>query len=125
MRELTRSAAVVASLILLGTASGISINEPSEAEQQGTYDAVIVLLATATDTSSRWEHKSRHRDHHGQTWAAHEGSRDQSNPEIGVDATASEAGAGVHAVIRSRARTGSDVVLRSLPGVDSGKASCS
>lgn len=124
MRQPTRSAAVVATLVLLGTASGVSIVEPRKAEQQVTYDVVVVLLATAADTHTRRERSSQHRGHHAHSWASHDWSWDRSNFEVGVDATASEeAGAGVHVVIP--ARTDSDVVLRSLPRVYPSSASCS
>jgi hypothetical protein len=129
MRELTRSAAVVAGVILLG-ASGISLVERQQAASEDPYDAVVLVLATAADNQSHWERKSQHRNRHAQDRSARDRSArhwsgDRSTPEVGVDATAREASTGSQTAVQSPVRAGSDVVLRSLPGIESGRASCS
>lgn len=125
MRELTRSAAVVAAVIILGTASGVSMIEPRQAAQQDPHDAAILIMATAADSHSRWERTSRDRSHHAHDSSARNRSGNRNTAKVGVDATAGEASTGGHAVVQPPVRAGFDVVLRDLPGVETGQGSCS
>ncbi|GAB16327.1 hypothetical protein [Arthrobacter globiformis] len=121
MKTSTRNAAAVAGIaILLGTAGGGTLAAQGQAKQQLiSDDAVIRVSSTSPD------HHGKHRTtHRHQNRSAQEAPAQIRTAEVGVEAAAD-------AVPRSQAATespqgsGVEVVLKSLPGLDSDGESCS
>jgi hypothetical protein len=123
MKTRTRNAAVMAGIaILLGTASGGALAAQGQAKQQLiSDDAVIRVSATSPDHHARGEHRTTHRN---QNRSAQEAAAQNRTAEAGVEAAA-DAEARGQAVTQSPQGTGLEVVLKSLPGVDSDGESCS
>lgn len=138
MKTRTRNATVVAGIaVLLAMASGGTIAAQGQAKQQLiSGDAVIRVSATSPDHHARGEHRTTHRN---QNRSAHEtagqnrtveieAEQDTSvqrrTPEVGV-AAAADAEAHGRAATQSPQGTGLEVVLKSLPGLDSDGESCS
>ncbi|MET3932284.1 hypothetical protein [Arthrobacter sp. OAP107] len=122
MRTRTRNATVVAGMaILLGTAGGGMLTAQGPAKQQISNDAVILVSATSPDHHSRGEHRTAHR------------TRNRSAQETTVQNPAAVAGVEAAADVGARGRAASqspnaattEVVLRSLPGLDADGDSCS
>ena len=125
MKTRTRSATVLAGIaILVGTASGGTIAAQGQAKQQLiSGDAVIRVSATSPDHG---EHRTTRRSQNrsAQEMAARDRTAQNRTAEVGVEAAA-DAEAPGRAITQSLQGTGLEVVLKSLPGLDSDGESCS
>jgi hypothetical protein len=123
MKTRTRNATVLAGIaILLGTASGGTIAAQGQAKQQLiSGDAVIRVSATSPDDHARGKHRTSHRNHNR---SAQETAAQNRTAEVGVEAAA-DAEARGQAVTPSPQGIGLEVVLKSLPGLDSDGEACS
>jgi hypothetical protein len=132
MKALMRGAAVMASVtILSGSVACVGPMEPGQS-QPDTHDAVILLSATAADPYGRWERRYHERRAQERSHWAHNRSEDRSRMsedrsrnKVGLDAAAD--GESEH---QSLAQAGEDgrnfyMVLKSLPGLEPDKGSCS
>ncbi|MFE4833677.1 hypothetical protein ACFRAU_03225 [Arthrobacter sp. NPDC056691] len=122
MKTRTRNATIVASIaVLLGTASGGALAAQGQTRQQVSNDPVILVSATALDHHTRGEHRTTHRTRNR---SAQETTAQNRSAEAGVEAAADvEAREPVISQPPSGANT--EVVLKSLPGLDSDGDSCS
>ncbi|MDQ0867013.1 hypothetical protein [Arthrobacter globiformis] len=121
MKTRTRNATVVAGIaILLGTAGGGTLAAQGQAKQQLiSGDAVIRISATSPD------HHGKHRTtHRNQNRSAQETAAQIRTADVGVEASA-DAVPRSQAATESPQGTGLEVVLKSLPGLDSDGESCS
>jgi hypothetical protein len=137
MKTRTRNATVVAGIaILLGTASGGTIAAQGQAKQQLISDDAVIRVSATSPDHARGEHRTTHRN---QNRSAQETTTQNRAAEIeleqattvqnrtaeaGVEAAA-DAGARRQAVTQFPQGTGLEVVLKSLPGLDSDGESCS
>lgn len=124
MKTRTRNATVAAGIaILLATAGGGTIAAQGQAKQQLiSDDAVIRVSATSPDHHARGEHRTTHRNRSG---SAEDTAGQNRTTEVGVEAAGAGAWAHGQAVARPPQGTGLEVVLKSLPGLDSDGESCS
>jgi hypothetical protein len=122
MKTRTRNATVVACIaILLGTAGGGMLTAQGQAKQQISNDAVILVSATSPDHHSRGEHRTTHRSRNR---SAQETTAQNRTAVAGVEATADVEARGP-AASQSPNGANTEVVLRSLPGLDADGDSCS
>jgi hypothetical protein len=122
MRTRTRNATAVAAIaILLGTAGGGMLTAQGPAKQQISNDAVILVSATSPDHHSRGEHRTTHRTRNR---SAQETTVQNPAAVAGVEAAA-DVGARGQAAGQSPKGANTEVVLRSLPGLDTDGRSCS
>lgn len=121
MKTRTRNATVVAGIaILLGTAGGGTLTAQGQAKQQISSDAVIRVSVTSPDHHSHGERRSTH------------GTKNRSAQEPTVQNPEAVAGVEAAADVEARGRAASqspngantEVVLRSLPGLDADGDSC-
>ena len=127
MKTRTRNATVVAAIaIILGTAGGGTLTAQGQARQLISDDAVILVSTASPDHHSRGEHRTTHRNRNTSAQETTAQTRTQQNPsaEAGVEAAA-DMGARGQAAGQSPNGTTTEVVLKSLPGVDSDGDSCS
>ncbi|MFE4544574.1 hypothetical protein [Arthrobacter sp. NPDC056727] len=115
MKTHTRRAAAVAGIaILVGAASSGAIAAQGQTEQQFTHDAVILISANSSDQHHRGDRTTDHHRTQRADWSERNGSTHSRNGKNGTAATA-----GVEAAAAVDARAGTEVVLKSLPGVES------
>lgn len=126
MKTRTRNATVLAGIaILVGTASLGTIAAQGQAKQQLiSGDAVIRVSATSPDHHGEHRTTRRSQNRSAQESAAQERTAQNRTAEVGVEAAA-DAEARGQAVTQSLQGTGLEVVLKSLPGLDSDGESCS
>ena len=121
MKTRTRNATVLAGIaVLLGTASGGILAAQGQPKQQLISDDAVIRVS-ATSPDHRGEHRTSHRNHNR---SAQETPAQNRAAEVGVEAAADEKARG-QAVTQSLQGTGLEVVLKSLPGLDSDGESCS
>ena len=116
MKTRTRRAAAVAGIAILVAAAGSgTLAAQGQAKQQITHDAVILVSATSPAHHARAEHRTTHRS--------------KNRPaEVGVEAgveAAADAGASGQSAGQSPNGAGLEVVLKSLPGLEPDRDSCS
>ncbi|MFC9353113.1 hypothetical protein [Arthrobacter sp. NPDC057013] len=122
MKTRTRNATVVAGIaVLLGTAGGGMLTAPGQVKQQISNDAVIRVSATSPDHHSRGEHRTTH---HTRNRSAQETTAQNRTAVAGVEAAADVEARG-QAAGQSPNGANTEVVLRSLPGLDADGDSCS
>ncbi|HEY3574233.1 MAG TPA: hypothetical protein VGK98_10445 [Arthrobacter sp.] len=122
MRTRTRNATVVAGIaILLGTAGGGMLTAQGPAKQQISNDAVILVSATSPGHHSRGEHRTTHRTRNR---SAQETTVQNPAAVAGVEAAADVEAWGRAASQSPNGATNTEVVLRSLPGLDADGDSC-
>jgi hypothetical protein len=141
MKTRTRRAAAVAGIaILVASAGSGTLAAQGQAKQQITHDAVILVSATSPAHDARREHRTTHRSTNrpaektkGQNRTAEievvqNASPQDGTAEVGVEAgveAAADAGASGQSVGQSPNGAGLEVVLKSLPGLESDGDSCS
>lgn len=120
MKTHTRTVAAVAGIaILVGAASSGTIASQGQTEQHLTHDAVILVSAVSAHQHGRADRTSGHHHAHRADSSERHGS-----PHSGAGKTSSvqdgtAAAAGVEAAAAVNAGADVEVVLKSLPGVDS------
>ena len=121
MKTRTRNATAVAGIaILLGTAGGGTLAAQGQAKQQLISDDAVIRVS-ATSPDHRGEHRTSHRN---QNRSAQETAAQYRTAEVGVEAAAN-AEARSQAAAQTPQGTGLEVVLKSLPGLDSDGEPCS
>jgi len=120
MKTHTRTAAAVAGIaILVGAASSGTIASQGQTEQQLTHDAVILVSAVSPHQHGRADRTTGHHRTHRADWSERHGSPHGGTGKTSAVHDGTAAAAGVEAAAAVNADADVEVVLKSLPGVDS------
>lgn len=120
MKTHTRTAAAVAGIaILVGAASSGTIASQGRPGQQLTHDAVILVSAVSPHQHGRADRTTGHHHAHRADWSERHGSPHGGAGKTSAVQEGTTAAAGVEAAAAVNAGADVEVVLKSLPGVDS------